>query len=173
MVHNVQSNGLSVEWWLYGFGGDLGLAISGIRRRISEKKQKRFINYTMYTMRNKTHKTCTQCQQSLPRTLEHFHRNGKHYFSSKCIPCHNEYNRSRNTSARKSFKEYKQNLSCIQCGFNDSRALVFHHRDPSTKSFTISDNITRQSKENMLNEIAKCDVLCANCHSIHHYDETK
>jgi len=42
-----------VEWWLYGFGGDLGLAISGIRRRISEKKQKRFINYTMYTMRNK------------------------------------------------------------------------------------------------------------------------
>jgi len=115
-------------------------------------------------------KTCTQCSQTLPRTLEHFHGNGKHYFSSKCKPCHSEYNRRRNTNARKWYREYKQTLSCVQCGFDDYRALVFHHRDPSTKTFTLADNVTRQSKENILKEIAKCDVLCANCHSIHHYD---
>ena len=115
-------------------------------------------------------KTCTQCQQSLPRTLEHFHSNGKHYFSSKCKSCHKEYNKNRGNSTRKWYKEYKQTLSCVQCGFDDSRALVFHHRDPSTKSFTIA-NHTNRSRENLLKEIAKCDVLCANCHTIHHYDE--
>ena len=122
-------------------------------------------------MRNKTYKTCTQCLQSLPRTLEHFHRNGGHYFSSKCKSCHNLYNKTRKSYAKNWLKEYKQTLSCIQCGFDDSRALVFHHREPNTKSFTIGDNIGRRSQKNMINEINKCDVLCANCHSIHHYEE--
>lgn len=120
----------------------------------------------------KNTKTCTQCHQSLPKTLEYFHSNGKtHYFSSKCKTCHNEYNKTRNTDARKWYREYKQTLSCVQCGFDDSRALVFHHRDPNTKSFTIADNINRQSKKNLLNEIGKCDVLCANCHTITHHVE--
>lgn len=118
----------------------------------------------------KTKKTCTQCQQSLPRTLEHFHSNGKHYFSSKCKPCHIEYNKNRDNSTRKWYKKYKQTLSCVQCGFDDSRALVFHHRDPSTKSFTVA-NHNKRSRETLLNEIAKCDVLCANCHAIHHHVE--
>ena len=122
-------------------------------------------------MRNKTHKTCTQCLQSLPRTLEHFHSNGGGYFSSRCKSCHNLYNRKRTSDARNWLKEYKQTLSCIQCGFDDSRALVFHHREPNTKSFTIGANGGRHSKKNLINEIDKCDVLCANCHSIHHYEE--
>jgi len=118
----------------------------------------------------KNTKTCTQCFQTLPRTLEYFHSNGKHYFSSKCKPCHNEYNKNRDNRTRKWYKEYKQTLFCVQCGFDDYRALVFHHRDPSTKSFTVS-NHTNRSRENLLNEIAKCDVLCANCHSIVHHVE--
>lgn len=73
------------------------------------------------------------------------------------------------------YKERKQRLqklkadrACERCGFNDPRALTFHHRDPSTKSFPIATYAWKVSWERLVAEIAKCDVLCANCHMIEH-----
>ena len=43
--------------------------------------------------------------------------------------------------------------------------MQFDHRDPSLKSFTISDNIDQKSLEQLVNEARKCDVVCANCHA--------
>src|SRR3990167_1076458 len=60
------------------------------------------------------------------------------------------------------FQSYKRGLSC-PCGESDSRCLDFHHRDPATKEFTIRNGVNRGITR-MLAEIAKCDVLCANCH---------
>jgi hypothetical protein len=58
---------------------------------------------------------------------------------------------------------------CQRCGFADIRALVFHHRDPSTKSFTIASiRGPGLRKEQILAEVEKCDLLCANCHMILH-----
>ena len=55
---------------------------------------------------------------------------------------------------------------CILCGFNDIRALEFHHvRDK--KLFDISRGVnSRYSWEEIEKEIKKCDVLCSNCHAI-------
>lgn len=55
---------------------------------------------------------------------------------------------------------------CIRCGESHPACLQFHHRDPSTKLFAI----TRWSKSalKLRAEIAKCDILCANCHFKHH-----
>jgi hypothetical protein len=41
--------------------------------------------------------------------------------------------------------------------------LDLHHRDPTTKRFTIGRGRS-WSLQNLLTEIEKCDVLCANCH---------
>jgi hypothetical protein len=46
-----------------------------------------------------------------------------------------------------------------------SAALCFHHRDPAKKSFEISDKF-KYSRAVMEAEIAKCDVLCHNCHAV-------
>jgi len=56
---------------------------------------------------------------------------------------------------------------CERCGFNDIRALCFHHRDRSKKKFTIG-RILSLKLETILKEIEKCDIICANCHSIEH-----
>jgi hypothetical protein len=65
---------------------------------------------------------------------------------------------------------YKLGKVCIKCGFSDVRALVFHHRDPDTKTVHVSTAVMRGSSIEILkNEIAKCDLLCANCHLIHHW----
>lgn len=67
----------------------------------------------------------------------------------------------------------KANLSCIRCGENHPACLDFHHRDRSGKTFTVSKMVIQRyaSRERVLEEMAKCDVLCANCHRKLHYQE--
>jgi hypothetical protein len=56
---------------------------------------------------------------------------------------------------------------CADCGASHSFFVMdFDHRDPSTKEFTISGVQTRLAWDKLVAEIAKCDVVCANCHRL-------
>jgi hypothetical protein len=56
---------------------------------------------------------------------------------------------------------------CVTCGYSAAAAaLDFHHRDASTKDFSISS--FTGSWEQLVAESKKCDVLCANCHRVRH-----
>ena len=66
---------------------------------------------------------------------------------------------------------YKQTLKCYKCGESRHWVLDFHHRDPSIKDGTITQMLLNSSREKLLQEIDKCDVLCANCHRDLHYQE--
>lgn len=62
---------------------------------------------------------------------------------------------------------YKMSKGCEECGYNSHpAALTFDHINPDTKDFNVSD-YGQKSWEAILKEIAKCRVLCANCHNIH------
>lgn len=63
----------------------------------------------------------------------------------------------------------KAGRGCLRCGLTDPRCLDFHHRDPSTKSFPIAGSF--KSRKKIGAEITKCDLLCANCHRIVHYEQ--
>jgi hypothetical protein len=69
--------------------------------------------------------------------------------------------------------EFKSTKSCEQCGESAPECLHFHHIDPTTKDFNLSEAATRisASKERILAEVAKCRVLCANCHFKLHWDD--
>jgi hypothetical protein len=67
------------------------------------------------------------------------------------------------------YNEYKASLACSQCGENHPACIEFHHRDPSKKDFTIGESLYRMGKQSIIDEIAKCDVLCSNCHRKLHY----
>lgn len=55
---------------------------------------------------------------------------------------------------------------CIVCGEDDIACLQFHHlRD---KKFNISTYGPPGTKRSLLDEIAKCVVVCANCHMKYH-----
>jgi hypothetical protein len=72
-------------------------------------------------------------------------------------------------SAVNQFKALKASLSCSRCGFSGKpECLDFHHRDPEAKEFTVSAKSRIAKMETLLVEIAKCDVLCANCHRTEH-----
>jgi hypothetical protein len=57
---------------------------------------------------------------------------------------------------------------CEICGYNKCvGALQFHHKDPKEKEFRISG--ISISWDKIKTELAKCALLCANCHmEIHH-----
>ena len=82
-----------------------------------------------------------------------------------------DLNRQNRTAAtfRKRVNKIKAELGCQRCGEDDPRCLDFHHEDELNKSFGIGEGISRRvSWEDILLEIDKCDVLCANCHRKEH-----
>lgn len=70
---------------------------------------------------------------------------------------------------------YKVKHGCAICGYNKcAAALVFHHKDKDNKENGIAQlvNSCFNFKE-VLKEIGKCTVLCANCHRELHDKERK
>ncbi len=97
---------------------------------------------------------------------------GKTYRRLRCQRCKRVKTNERRAALRLWLTEYKRALRCSTCGFADYRALEFHHPDGQDKDFNVGDMIRcGYSRETMLHEIAKCIVLCSNCHQIEHYDE--
>lgn len=82
----------------------------------------------------------------------------------------------RNRQRRKIAKEYIQNLKretgCICCGEKDDCCLDLHHLDPHTKERTVSMMLS-WTLEAIQKEIAKCVVICSNCHRKLHAGKIK
>jgi predicted HNH restriction endonuclease len=72
------------------------------------------------------------------------------------------------TAERQEDKKYRAVQAfggkCSLCGYDHCRAaLEFHHRDPTTK--TAQWNRMRSwSWQRIMQELAHCDLVCANCH---------
>ena len=66
---------------------------------------------------------------------------------------------------RENFWAYLAASRCADCGISDFTVLEFDHRDPREKQHDISTLAHHAgSWTAVLNEITKCDVVCANCH---------
>lgn len=78
-----------------------------------------------------------------------------------------KYAKKRAEKYRKFLTEYKLERGCETCGYKESPyALQFDHRKPSEKLFNIAHGRSHPWPK-FIAEIAKCRVLCANCHAIH------
>jgi len=84
------------------------------------------------------------------------------------------YNKTRKEKNYSKYYVFMQDKKCNRCGYNDYRALVWHHTDPSTKKSDISDIVRSGKQWNIiLEEISKCECLCQNCHHIEHHPHKK
>jgi hypothetical protein len=77
-----------------------------------------------------------------------------------------------NARKRKAYKWhlFKKKLKC-ECGESHPACLDFHHREGTEKLFSVSEGFAKYTEEKVLAEVAKCDVICANCHRKHHFTE--
>lgn len=72
---------------------------------------------------------------------------------------------------RRAMAAFKLAHDCSRCGFRaHSDALQLHHRNPAEKDVKPS-HLTKGSWDRLWGEVAKCDVVCANCHAIIHAEE--
>jgi hypothetical protein len=98
-----------------------------------------------------------------------------------CRPCHAAYHREHYLANRDRYIaqaaaqkqalrlerteyliEYFKTHPCVDCGETDPVVLDFDHlRD---KSFHISARLITYRWQRILDEIEKCEVVCANCH---------
>ena len=115
-------------------------------------------------------KKCNKC--NVEKSLDHYtkRKSSKDGYNIHCKECMGQYykdNKQQYFNRRKWFYDIKAELKCERCGFDHPAALDFHHKDPTQKSFGISAN-KHIDKEKVLDEIKKCEVLCANCHRVEH-----
>ena len=63
--------------------------------------------------------------------------------------------------------EQIKGVPCPDCaGSFPACAMQFDHRPGTTKLFNIGERYASVNEHDLLLEIAKCDVVCANCHAI-------
>jgi hypothetical protein len=68
---------------------------------------------------------------------------------------------------RDEINQLKEKLGCKDCGMpHPYYVLQFDHLEGSNKVAGINELIRSTTREAVLAEIAKCEVVCANCHAI-------
>ena len=65
-------------------------------------------------------------------------------------------------------REHKLKAGCKSCGYSEHHAaLEFHHVGAKEINLSFAKSLGMAKRE-----MEKCVVLCANCHRIHHWNET-
>lgn len=124
---------------------------------------------------------CSRCRQKKPDQDFAWRRKAKGQRDSYCRPCRAEYkqwhyalNKQRyvaNAAAwnratlaeRTAFMfDFLEAHPCVDCGERDPIVLEFDHL--GDKSFEIGSGFRNRKWEIVLEEMAKCDVVCVNCH---------
>lgn len=69
-------------------------------------------------------------------------------------------------TARQKLLQRLKDRPCMDCGdWFPTCAMQFDHREPDKKLCNVS-RLRSSSIKKLLEEIAKCDIVCANCHFI-------
>jgi hypothetical protein len=66
---------------------------------------------------------------------------------------------------------YKIEKGCMDCGNKHPAVLQLHHRDGIQKGQRRLNQNRKRTWTFVAMELEKCDVLCANCHLMRHYNE--
>lgn len=131
---------------------------------------------------------CYRCGEVKPDDQFAWRRRKRNQRDSFCRPCRAAYKRehylankqryidqaaaSKGKLRRKRTEyliEYFVTHPCRDCGETDPVVLEFDHVDPHQKAFAIGTALSYRNWQTILDEIEKCEVVCANCHRRRHY----
>lgn len=131
-------------------------------------------------------KICTNCKQEKSTDEFRKNKNAADGYQHYCKACASGKIRTaydakyaarvrartheRYTDHRALIEKFKSDSGgCALCTENEPACLDFHHTDPTKKDFVISARNNRSIKS-LLREIAKCIIVCRNCHAKIHAD---
>jgi len=115
-------------------------------------------------------KRCTKCLKVKPVTEFTWHHKRSRRKPSRrptCRECSSAYMREYTRPRREFLQNHKMERGCTDCGYREHpEALQFDHLPGTVKLFEPSNMRTKGTWQQMLDEVAKCEVVCANCHAI-------
>lgn len=86
----------------------------------------------------------------------------RHYYGNKAQ--YQERNREKKEKLR-DIVRHEKDRPCMDCGVRYPYYVMdFDHRDPSKKLSNIAQLISWGSESRLREELAKCDLVCSNCH---------
>jgi hypothetical protein len=99
-----------------------------------------------------------QCKTCIKGTMTVYYQNNKQAFVDRAIKANEEI---------VNFVRELKNNPCMDCGnkFHFS-AMDFDHRDADEKVMSIAKLVSWGNKQKVIDEIAKCDLVCSNCHRV-------
>lgn len=128
-------------------------------------------------------KTCSKCREEKPLTDFNKHKAKADGLQPVCKHCaceiskswyrdnknkpevrkrYTSYNADLVAALKKEVDDYKATNGCLICGEQDPCVLDFHH--PHDKDVEVSYVRRTKNRKRLYQEIAKCVVLCSNCH---------
>ena len=119
------------------------------------KEEKPLISFRKRKDRGTYESHCKECGKK-------YHREWYHRHKEKIRPRMNAQEACRRKEVRSRLLEYFKQHPC-KCGESRPAALDFDHVR-GVKGDNVSNMVNRCSWERIVEEIAKCEVRCANCH---------
>lgn len=108
---------------------------------------------------------CQTCKMDLPPADFYKDTSKKWGIGNRCKPCEKQRMENR-TQGKKKFIRQAKDKPCTDCHVKYPYYVMdFDHRPGEDKLFGL-DRYALFNLEKVLEEIAKCDVVCANCHRI-------
>lgn len=137
-------------------------------------------------------KICSKCKQSKLEAEFNKNKNKADGLNTFCRVCHNAHskgyyqthqakmtsqNRANNKLTRSKrhiqMLEFLATKVCKDCNTPDTRVLEFDHLPEYEKTMDVGRMLcSGWSWKRVLQEIAKCDIVCANCHRIRTYERS-
>jgi len=81
-----------------------------------------------------------------------------------CENCYRKNSVESQATRKKWIWEHKEAYGCTLCEEGDPKCLDYHHMNPEKKKFSIGSVSSSVPNKAIQIEIAKCIILCANCH---------
>lgn len=120
-------------------------------------------------------KQCSACRKE--KSTSEFARKGKG-LQDQCKECKAEYNRRHYRRNKKSYMDraiaqrrevqaYLENLKrqpCKDCGVSYPPYMMDFDHVRGEKKFNLCSGPRRRGVKQVMEEVAKCEVVCANCH---------
>jgi hypothetical protein len=131
-------------------------------------------------------KICPKCQETKPFTLFSKNKGKPDGYQRECKACMrvsnmNSYNKNKKAYHTRAqlhtqkfideLNAYKSSQACQKCSNTKYYLLEFHHIDPSTKENDVYTLAKTRGRKTVWDEIAKCIILCKNCHADFHHQE--
>ena len=139
--------------------------VDGKSRNLGSRK--RCLDCSPFGSRNNTHTSKKPYKCACGETDPNNFYGNKH---TVCAKCHGKYTRQVNKDKRELIRQTLGG-NCSRCGFDGPTCCYdVHHVDPTQKDPDFI-RIRNWSKDRILKEIAKCQLLCRNCHAIVHYGD--